>query len=445
MNAAVQELEGIIRDGPESERVLHTMSFTLKAVGRGGDIMAAYEGAAQKRPGDLDIMIGLFGVYAKEMNFAKQQQTALKIAKLHPSKADQCLWWAITSVALQARSAALAKESVLASQLMKLAETMANKQMSKNSVKLSYEILLLYVDVLQGQGKGKDAHKAITKGGETAQGLQDDRLQLEAAALCRSGDLEAAAALYHQACTSDPNDWNSWHLYLDCVLPKSAERCQRKGVSCYPVGVVGGLAETWDLQKGLQLWSDAGAQQDSNQILNAVQRAQDAVQSLKDKVNHDPKGKGARGVALASLELVRRQQMMGLFQNPGMEMADAVAKALPALIQYKSCMSDVKNYLHCIRTTDHEALSYLASKVKGIADESSATIASLGQRNAQTKCYQCLVNKHVLLRYLDRQPVQSEHDGASALGEALGYFECYTENKHLSGTLKIILDSWLME
>lgn len=436
VNAAAEELESLVRDGPENERVLHTMSFTLKALGRGSDITAAYESAAQKRPGDLDIMIGLFGAYAKEMNFAKQQQTALKIAKLHPSKADQCVWWAITSVALQARAAILAQESVLASQLMKLAETMANKQMSKASVIVTYEMLLMYIDVLQGQGKGEEACKALSKAGEaTPGGLQEDRLQLEAAALCRAGELEAAATLYYQACTADGNDWNSWHLYLDCVIPKSAERSQRKGVSCYPVGVVGGLAESWDFQMGLQLWSKAGDCQGSREALEAVKRAQDALQSLADKVSQDSKTRGARGVALASLELMRRQQKINLLKDPGIEMVTAIANALPALIDYKSCMSDIRNYIHCINPNDHEALSHLASKVKGIADDRSDAIMSQGHRNAREKCYQCLINKHVLIQYLKWKPEHCEEDGGSGLREASSYFELYVENKHLSGIL----------
>ena len=129
---ALSILQSIVDQVPESERVLHTMTFTYRAAGKSTDIAPAFAAAAEKHPTDMDILIGLFGAYAKDLNFVKQQQVALKLAKLHPQESDKFNWWAVASLALQARAALLATPpDAKAPQLMKLAETMAQRQISR--------------------------------------------------------------------------------------------------------------------------------------------------------------------------------------------------------------------------------------------------------------------------------------------------------------------------
>lgn len=49
----------------------------------------------------------------REFDFAKQQQVALKLHRAGGPDADSCLWWAITSLVLQAEAAGSAGEAPL--------------------------------------------------------------------------------------------------------------------------------------------------------------------------------------------------------------------------------------------------------------------------------------------------------------------------------------------
>lgn len=41
----------------------------------------------------------------RDFDFAKQQQVAMKLHRMGGPEADSCLWWAVVSLVLQARSA----------------------------------------------------------------------------------------------------------------------------------------------------------------------------------------------------------------------------------------------------------------------------------------------------------------------------------------------------
>lgn len=58
-------LAGIVREGPESERALAVMAFTYKAAGRAQDATAAYVAAAERSPKEPEILVALFGAYAR--------------------------------------------------------------------------------------------------------------------------------------------------------------------------------------------------------------------------------------------------------------------------------------------------------------------------------------------------------------------------------------------
>jgi len=82
--------------------------------------------------------------------------------------------------------------------------------------------------------------------------LEADRQHLKAAALARSGDLTAAGDVYKSLALANPDDWASWVLYLDCMLPASSAGAAGAAGTLggqplrFPVGVVGGLADLWD-------------------------------------------------------------------------------------------------------------------------------------------------------------------------------------------------------
>ena len=55
----------VVAEGPEDDVVLSTLTYTYKAVGRPGDITAAYVAATERNPGNVEVLTGLFAAYAR--------------------------------------------------------------------------------------------------------------------------------------------------------------------------------------------------------------------------------------------------------------------------------------------------------------------------------------------------------------------------------------------
>jgi len=433
---ALATLQSIADKGPESERVLHTMTFTYRAAGKPEAIAPVYAIAAEKNPKDLEILKGLFGAYAKELNLLKQQQIALKIAKLAPQEADKYSWWAIVSLALQARAAVLATPpGANAEQLMKLAETMILRQMTKgNGVLPSYEALLLYTDILQGQGKATEAAAVIKETtGTVAGGLKDDSRQLLAAALVRSGGLLEAAELYKEACLKNTDDWWSWHLYLNCVLPSSVKHTSSDlntpGIA-FPVGVVGGLAEIWDSKHLKAVWESAevGKQDDGaaekrvKPIDTAVKGATDAIKCLKTAAS-----KQSRGAVLVPLELERRLLSLGL--HTGRQLSEAIVAALPTICLSFSCAVDLRRYTSQIKSAEDRA--WLAEQVGTICEDTAKSFEKENSKDngdnsnrsnkAAIKALWCRVNAHALRQELACMKLATSTSSSSSTAAAVDY------------------------
>jgi len=323
---ALHTLDSIVKEGPESERVLHTMTFTYKSAGIPEQSTAAYVAAVDRHPNDVAILVGLFAAYSRELKYVKQQQIALKLGKLDPTKSDKYAWWAVCCVALQARAAMKTKENegegaAAAQQLMKLANTMSSRQLQRaGGLPPSYETLLLRADILMGDGQGTAAAAEVQATSAMKGILAGDRKQLHAAALMRAGKLEAAAAVYRDLCITDPTDWGCWHLYLDCVLPGSSAADRRSPtVGRFPVGIVGGLAEAWDemeeykaKETATTVAMDGGALQEVQSTLAAMNKSTEGSSPLENNNNNNNKGL-PRGIVLAEVEFALRQQRLGLF------------------------------------------------------------------------------------------------------------------------------------
>lgn len=136
----------------------------------------------------------------------RQQQAAMKLSKLAPAGSAEAAaysWWVVTSLALQARAAILGQDQqgrplaaagssgaaggaaaggLPADKLLQLAESMAGRQAkaaeaaaatkqaqagkaaAMAAVGWTYEALLLYLDILQGQGKAQEALQVRGRG-----------------------------------------------------------------------------------------------------------------------------------------------------------------------------------------------------------------------------------------------------------------------------------------
>lgn len=434
---ALKILAAIVEEGPESERVLHTMTFTYRSAGRAEEATAAFVAAAKKSPLDIDILTGLFGAYARDMDFVKQQQTALKLSKLDPGNAELYGWWTVCCLAMQARAALRTpgKGPEAAAPLMKLSDTMASRQVQRAGKMPSYEALLLLTDILVGQGRAAEAAAVIDGAASMPGVLAGDRLQLHAAALARAGELGKAAAMYRNACEADPADWVTWHLYLNCKLPGSVALDSKPG--CFPVGVVGGLAECWDQREGAEVWRRAAAAQDASGVEAALREARAAVAAMRGQGSSAGAVGAARGVTLAALELALREKRLGKdISDRGL--AEAVVAALPAVCCSFSCVPDMRAYLAEVQNADAKA--WMAEQIEGVCREGAQAIMSAetgnGSSSAEVKALQCRVNAHGLLHELGLPRFDST---SAAVEHAAALVQIYAANIHLSGELTSFL------
>jgi hypothetical protein len=84
-------------------------------------------------------------------------------------------------------------------------------------------LYLCFLGFVDPQGKHDAALTALRGPLAAAISLPAERHEAEAALLLAKGDLAAAAQLYQAAVQEQPDDWALLLLYLDCLLPSTAE------------------------------------------------------------------------------------------------------------------------------------------------------------------------------------------------------------------------------
>lgn len=101
----------------------------------------------------------------------------MKLNKAAPS--EMHLFWVISSMLAQATRAGAGDAAVLmtSDQLLKMAATLAQKQLDKEGV-LSLDALMVYLDVLQAQGRYADALRLVEGPGGRLVQLPQDKLRL---------------------------------------------------------------------------------------------------------------------------------------------------------------------------------------------------------------------------------------------------------------------------
>jgi len=394
-------------------------------------IPAAYIAAAEKKPNDSDVLVGLFGVYMRQMDYVRAQQVAMKVSKLNAHDASYG-WWIVTCVVLQARSALLAAErqqqqqqgSLSAAKLLQLAEIMSTRQFTTKSTANTYEALLLHLDILQGAGKHGEALAALERAPETLLPMSRDGVQLKGAIACRAGDLATAAAAYREAVMADGDDWRSWQYYLDCVLPSTADAdvspvvngCCASAEARFPVGVVGGLADIWDRQHRKGKGEGRGG------VEEGLKMAEDTLQEiLLMASNNDTK----RGVSIAQVELAVRKYKLQVLDTDGL--IDVLADAFSAKSHLFSCIADMKQGLIALVTSSSiVAREKLVSKCKAVINDQNA------EEKVPGKKFQREVNLHLLENELG-YPVFTTIEEAE--GHVKVMVKMYQNHMHLSSEL----------
>ena len=395
-------------------------------------ISAAYIAAAEKKPNDSDVLVGLFGVYMRQMDYVRAQQVAMKMSKLNVHDASYG-WWVVTCVVLQARSALLATEqqeqqqqgSLSAAKLLQLAEIMSTRLFTTKSTANTHEALLLHLDILQGAGKHGEALAALETAPEALLPMPLDRVQLKGAIACRAGDLATAAAAYREAVMADGDDWRSWQYYLDCVLPSTADAhvspvvngCCASGEARFPVGIVGGLADIWDRQHRKGKGDGRGG------VEEGLKMAEDTLEEiLLMASNNDTK----RGVSIAQVDLAVRKYKLQVLDADGL--IDVLADAFSAKSYLFSCIADMKQGLIALVTSSSSivAREKLVSKCKAVINDQNA------EEKVPGKKFQREVNLHLLENELG-YPVFTTIEEAE--GHVKMMVKIYQDHMHLSSEL----------
>lgn len=325
---------------------LSTLQIVFQRLGRLDLATNLYDYACVKFPNNLELMMGLFNCYVREYAYVKQQQTAIKMYKL--ANEERFLLWAVCSIQLQV-SCGQGGEKLLG-----LAEGLLKKHIATHSLH-EPEALMVYISVLEQQGKYGDALEVLSGTLGSLILIEVDRLRLQGRLLAKSGDNAAAAITFQKILESCPDDWECFLHYLGCLLEDDQSWCNGPSSepSCPPKSVVKPSHVTDDV------------------FYSRIEDAVGFVQKLETEAKIDPK----RGPYLAYLEIHRRKHLHGKGDKE---------KFIEALVQYFSrfgylaCFcSDVEVFLEILHADDK-------TKLLEKLGESSSSIAltptkSLGQ------------------------------------------------------------------
>ncbi|KAJ9518800.1 hypothetical protein QJQ45_026089, partial [Haematococcus lacustris] len=272
---AAQLCDRLLGQPRVDEEAWHPLKIVLKDLQRPHDITRMYEAALSQAPGDPTIMQALFTCYARERQYLKQQQLAMRLSKTAPG-VQLFQWWTILAIVLQVRQALLppplglppsAPASLPPASLLQLAVSMAGRASGKEGRLDSFECLLLWLDLLLAQGKQEEA-LALVQGpmAQALQGCQPEELQ--ALQGCQPEELQALQARGQGKGAGNPDDWLALQAWLDCLLPGTGEGGQGAVGRCSSLlWFTGGVAA---LSRAMQPAAAAAAAADKAGGGNAV-------------------------------------------------------------------------------------------------------------------------------------------------------------------------------
>ncbi|TMW69356.1 hypothetical protein Poli38472_001512 [Pythium oligandrum] len=146
---ALEICRNVQKNKPTDETLLNTMYLVFRLCGYEHEMLPTYEYAcAHTEPPNEELLMSLFGAYARKGDFLKQQQTALKMFKAFGKIKYMC--WAALSMMLQVKHAGAPAK------MLGLADRMLVKTM-REAKSDDGEALQLLVHILQLQDKHDEA------------------------------------------------------------------------------------------------------------------------------------------------------------------------------------------------------------------------------------------------------------------------------------------------
>ncbi|KAL8619116.1 hypothetical protein ACOMHN_019388 [Nucella lapillus] len=208
----LQEVHG---QHPTDDATLQAMAICYREVHRLEAIADLYENAHKARPDNEEVLSALFMAHVRLGNYKKQQQTAMALHKLRPSK-NPYYFWAVMSSVMQAHSC---PDSRLAKTMyLPLAERMTKKYVDEDKIDAEAEVLL-YLMVLELQDKWQEALNLLE--GPLAERVKSELNMLStkrADLYCKLHKWDKANAIYRQLLQNNPDHWQFWVNYLNTVF-----------------------------------------------------------------------------------------------------------------------------------------------------------------------------------------------------------------------------------
>ncbi|KAJ2817230.1 N-alpha-acetyltransferase 25, NatB auxiliary subunit, partial [Coemansia sp. 'formosensis'] len=276
----------------KSTHVLQGLSLTFRVLNLPDDEIAVYNAALVHTPNSEQLYCKIFMAAARCKKYKEQHSAAVALNKLF--KQDRYLWWVVTSLLVQAKSA---QDNTVKQLQLTLAERMAEKALNEGRL-TNTEELRIYLEVLEIQGN----HAAMVSVLSTSVPLSEkiandpDLVTQRISLLIKIGDY-AKACEAAEATLESCDNWADYKLYVEAAVASDSETLIQAASANF---------DKWAVQRGR-----------------------------------------ARGAGLAGVELATKLHETGR-GNPTDETADAVGERIWSYVdQFMTkaiCYSDIMQY-----------------------------------------------------------------------------------------------------
>lgn len=423
-------LKNIVDDGPQDDRVLHTMMFVYRALGQKEGILDAYVAAVESRPNDPGIRIGLFGCYVRNLDYIHQQQESFKLAKLDAANADTYVWWSICSLLMQSENAVRKLQcfdDAVVQRLLTLAYSMIEQRRANSSSgKVSFEKFLILCDVLCGLGKHGEALE-LAQGFDTVceDKIPDaERSMIIGTMYLRLGEFTAASRVFGDATLEDPQNWLCWHLFVASTFPELALKDLERYTGFYfPLyRIDGGIAEVWDSLHMLKLWQDVAADMEVS-LDDRMSHVMSTTDTMRARFAGNRKMK--RSIILAELEV---QKYVALRDGTSASLPPVMLNAILELAHSSSLTADLRSYLRLLDSQQKKQIvTEGMNHCFNVYKHAKGDAKDYSLQNEQ-EAFMCLVNGYLLESEAGYEIQESWFD---MMHHAINMMKLYFENEHL--------------
>ncbi|GAQ89550.1 hypothetical protein KFL_005350050 [Klebsormidium nitens] len=354
-----------VRSGPLNEHLLGMMQPIYRNLGRYDEATKGYEKFAAEDPQNPERQIQLFNAYAREYDYLKQQQVAMKLFK--QLGREQFLMWAVCTLELQA----LAEQGGPTgggARMLQLAEALLRKKMGLARLE-GLESLLVFLSILELQHKHAAALELIQGPAGALFTLPADKARVEGELQHKLGHYKESAAAFASVLRISPDDWAAFQAYVDALLEYREVPAQT-----VEAAVASDAPETVTALEADNSWMGPGKRTrlSFDEVERRLGEAHDLVAELQAVVVQS--GELLRGLFLAKVELEKRraesgEQAGGATQGQR-RVAEAIVKYFDRHGTMVSFAPDVRQ--HVLFITDPGVAGWLAAQLQQAAERSAA-------------------------------------------------------------------------